>query len=44
MFLVTYTMTYEEVNALEVCKTSRDMLKVTNTTSLGHPGPYHSRV
>ena len=29
MFLVTYTMTYEEVNALEACRTSRDMLKVT---------------
>ena len=29
MFLVTYTMTYEEVNALEACRTSRDMLRVT---------------
>ena len=29
MFLVTYTMIYEEVNALEACRTSRDMLRIT---------------
>ena len=29
MFLVTYTMIYEKVNALEACRTSWDMLRIT---------------
>ena len=29
MFLVTYTILYEEVNALEACRTSKDMLRIT---------------
>ena len=29
MFLVTYTILYEEVNALEACRTSNDMLRST---------------
>ena len=31
MFLVTYTILYEEVNALEACRTSNDMLRITYT-------------
>ena len=37
MFLVTYTLTYEEANAIEACKTSRDMLNVTYTTPSRRP-------
>ena len=29
MFLVTYTILYEEVNALEACRTSNGMLRIT---------------
>ena len=29
MFLVTYTILYEEMNALEACRTSNDMLRIT---------------